>query len=180
MDSADAIAPTAQSIACLRHRASGQAAGVQWSGYGRLLYFTVSFEVFVSGDRGRLMEAWLAWWMERPRSRWQELVVGLGRGTQGKFAVMDASRDRGVWWGGLLWARYKELNGETRVSCGDADGDGDLEIAIGMGRHPQYGGWLELVGGLESNFQHVRWLRVPWTLYNSTEGSTRPAFGQVH
>ena len=83
------------------------------------------------------------------------------------------------------WARfrindYNLADGQTWVSAGDSDGDGDLEIAIGIGRYPQYGGWVQLIGGLESNFQFLRWLRVPWAQYNSTEGSTRPVFGQVH
>ncbi|GEM_PF-3008427 len=179
VDSADAIAPTATSRACLVHRATGQAAGVQWSGYGRLLYFTVPIEAFEPGDRVELMRASLSYLMERPRSRLQELVVGLGRGGNGTFLVMDATRNLGTWWGRMRWAAYDSAVGETRVSCGDVDGDGRDEFVVGLGSWPTSGGFVQVIDDSGGGFAHLAWVRLGLPAYNAADGQTETACGDV-
>ena len=179
VDSADAIAPTAASRACLVHRSTGQAAGVQWAGYGRLLYFTVPIEAFEPVKRRELMSASLAYLMERPRSRLQELVVGLGPGGRGSFLVMDATRSLRTWWGGVQWAPYNDAVGETRVSCGDVDGDGRDEFVVGLGSWPSNGGFVEVFDDAAGGFAHLAWVRLNLPAYNAVDGQTETACGDV-
>ena len=67
-----------------------------------------------------------------------EIIVGLGR-VQGApgipggyFAVLDDDYSV-IAWGQVEWPEYNQINGETRLACGDIDGDGIAEIIIGLG-----------------------------------------------
>jgi hypothetical protein len=77
----------------------------------------------------------------------------------------------------VQWAAYNSANGETRPACGDVDGDGKDEIIIGLGQGG--GGWLEVFDDAASGYAHLAWPRVAWDGYNSANGETRPAGGDV-
>jgi len=77
------------------------------------------------------------------------------------------------------WREYKALDGETRIATGDIDGDEGDEVVIGFGPV----GLLGLAGGrfeiLDDDFTHLAWGQVDWPDYNSANGETRPAIGDV-
>lgn len=113
-----------------------------------------------------------------------EVVVGLGRGGNGYFVVLDdaasefADRDEQSWFRVDL-AGYNAANGETRPAVGDLDGDGVDEIVLGLGS----GGWSQLLvfddmrGGLAP--MGPGWIQSGWEGYHQADGSTRPAVGDV-
>ncbi len=179
VDSADKVAPTADAQACLLHRSDGRAAGVQWSGFGRLLYLTVPLEAFHPDDRISLMRQSLAWLLNRPRSRVAELAIGLGQGGAGKFLVMDAARSIPIGWQQVTWAAYNAASGETRVACGDVDGDGRDEFVVGLGSFPQNGGFVEVIDDAGGGYAHLAWIRLQLAAYNAADGSTEVACGDV-
>ena len=179
VDSADEVAPTADAQACLLHRSDGRAAGVQWSGFGRLLYLTVPLEAFHPDDRISLMRQSLAWLLDRPRSRVSELAIGLGQGGAGKFFVMDAARGIPIGWQQVTWAAYNAASGVTRVACGDVDGDGRDEFVVGLGSFPQNGGFVEVIDDAGGGYAHLAWIRLQLGAYDASDGSTEVACGDV-
>ncbi len=109
--------------------------------------------------------------------------------TPGAFAVFMAGQSdfRSVSWIRLPWDTYNAVGGETRVACGDVDGDGRDEIVVGTGPYPANGGWLAVFedgvpdaaayGGVR--FPIRAWIRLPFTDYNAANGESRPAVGDV-
>ncbi len=111
-----------------------------------------------------------------------EIVVGLGAGGQGTFYVFDDATDGfGVVGSAQLpWAAYNQnpSGGETRVSCGDVDGDGLAEVVVGLGAGGQ-GRWA-VFEDLWQGFAFGRWNTIEWSEYvTSGAGTTRPACGDV-
>lgn len=108
-----------------------------------------------------------------------ELVIGLGPYTPsgGWLAVFeDASAGGGLMrWVRVPWSAYNAADGETWPSCGDLDGDGTDELVVGLGRYTAIGGRVAVLreGTL------WKWLRVPWSAYNSASGETRPSCGDT-
>lgn len=77
------------------------------------------------------------------------------------------------------WREYKALDGQTRIASGDIDGDERDEVIIGFGPVGLFG----LPGGrfeiLDDDLSHLAWGQVDWPDYNSINGETRPAIGDV-
>lgn len=78
------------------------------------------------------------------------------------------------------WPEYNELSGETRIATGDIDGDGKQEIVIGLGpvaaADDMPRGAFQV---LDDDFQPLTWGQVSWPEYNSLNGETRPAIGDL-
>jgi hypothetical protein len=64
------------------------------------------------------------------------------------------------------------------VQC-DLDGDGSYELVIGLGSYPSNGGWIEIKDDAAAGYVHLDWLRIDWANYNSADGQTWPACGDV-
>ena len=111
-----------------------------------------------------------------------EIIVGLGPVpgdsslAAGWFEVIDDDATH-LTWGKIQWTDYNSTNGEARPACGDVDGDGKDEIIIGLGRGG--GGWVEIFDYDSATVCHKAWTRLQWSLYNSTQGETRPTSADV-
>ena len=112
---------------------------------------------------------------------WDEIVVGLGSGSGGWIEVLHINAAHTGYqhmaWLQVPWSYYNNINGETRVAVGDLDGDGKAEIVVGLGKDGS--GYLAIFGDATTGFAFKRWLRVPWGAYNSSDGETRPAVGDI-
>ena len=105
-------------------------------------------------------------------------VIGLGPGGGGwmdevNLAPPHTRRD----WFGVPWSAYNTDNGETRPVFCNLDGEGSHELVVGLG--PGGGGWVEVRAGLDGNFAHQEWTGVPFSMYNTANGETRPACGDL-
>jgi hypothetical protein len=80
-------------------------------------------------------------------------------------------------WVRVPWPLYNNANGATHPTCGDFDGDGRDEIAIGLGTYTTTGGYVEIRDDAVAGFAHLAWVRVPWPMYNAANGATCPAAG---
>jgi hypothetical protein len=112
-----------------------------------------------------------------------EIIIGLGSYATngGWFEVFDYEGSSLVHtaWGRVSWWAYNTANGETRPACGDIDADGRDEIVIGLGSYPANGGWFEVFDYEASSLVHTAWGRVSWWAYNTANGETRPACGDI-
>ncbi|MDL1960780.1 MAG: hypothetical protein LWX01_03635, partial [Deltaproteobacteria bacterium] len=113
-----------------------------------------------------------------------EIIVGLGPvpGNSsipgGWFEVLDDDFSH-LAWGRVNWGAYNSANGETRPACGDVDNDGNDEIVVGLGTYTTNGGWMEVFDYAGGAVTHKDWVHVNWPTYNSANGETRPACGDV-
>ena len=113
-----------------------------------------------------------------------EVVVGLGRGGQGMVYVGNLTGANSFTFASSLQVpsivpNYNNNNnlGETRPAVGDLDGDGRPEIVVGLGQGGN--GYLAVYGSTASGYQLRQWLQVPNPGYNSSNGETRPAIGDI-
>ncbi len=110
-----------------------------------------------------------------------DIVVGLGRGGAGEFEVFGGASGGYAHraWGYVPWSAYASYDGQTRVACGDLDGDGRAETAVGLGPYPGNGGWVFLFEDAAAGYAYANVTRAGWTTYNNTSGETRPAIGRL-
>jgi hypothetical protein len=105
-----------------------------------------------------------------------EVVVGLGHGSQGWIAVFDdAAHDyRLVRWLQLPWPWYNAVTGAIWPAVGDLDGDGRDEIVAGLGRMGQ--GYVAVFEDAAQGYALKAWRRVSWPWFNTVgSGETHPA-----
>jgi hypothetical protein len=108
-----------------------------------------------------------------------EIVLGLGNGGGGWFAVLDdaSANFQHMRWNQVNWPWYNARNGRTHPAVGDVDGDGVSEIVLGLGSGST--GWMAVINNATSNFSHRRWIQSNWSVYNVANGTTYPALGDV-
>lgn len=108
-----------------------------------------------------------------------EIVVGLGEGAGGWFAIFDdlAAGHALMTWKRVSWSAYNAGRGETRPAIANIDGGSYSEIVIGLG--PTGGGWLELFDDAGAGFAPLTWLRSSYGSYNESNGETFPAAGDL-
>ena len=106
-------------------------------------------------------------------------VIGLGPGGGGRMdevslSAPHARRDRFS----VPWNACNTANGETRPVFCNLDGEGHHELVVGLG--PGGGGWVEVRERLDDgDFAHQAWTGVPFSTYNTANGETRPACGDL-
>jgi len=125
------------------------------------------------GDEGTLVRWGLAFVRDRSGQN-ARLVLGCGASGQGWVQALDADLRRAT------WTRHLQDGytlGETRPSCGDVDGDGLEEMAIGVGRGGA--GWVALRDDETHGRALLAWLRVPDEAYCAANGETRPSLGDI-
>jgi len=108
-----------------------------------------------------------------------EIVAGLGTGGAGWIEIFDdaAAGYAHVAWKQVAWAAYNAGDGSTHPAAADIDGDGKAEIVLGLG--PGGAGWLEVLDDAANGYRHKSWFQVKWTAYNTANGTTYPAAGDV-
>ncbi len=102
-----------------------------------------------------------------------EIAIGLGSGAGGWVEIIDHDFSH-LDWLQVAWSAYNAANGATYPAAGDLDGDGLAELVIGLGTYPAAGGWFEVKDDQNTAFGHLSWGRLHWSVYNNTNGNTRP------
>lgn len=136
-------------------------------------------------------------WQDSSTGRWQvfvrrlllggpadypmEIVAGPGRGGAGRYQVWD---DRTTNYAPLdlrtvPWPAYDAAVGEIHPAFGDLDGDGQDEVVLGYGTYPSAGGWMAVFRDRAGQFKTLKWVRLPWSVYNAANGAIYPACGDV-
>jgi len=110
-----------------------------------------------------------------------EIIIGLGPhpADGGWFEIFEYSSGRVAHkaWRRVNWGAYNGGGGQTRPACGDIDGDGSDEIIIGL--DGSGGGWIEVFDDALAGYTHLAWGRINWGAYNSANGESWPACGDV-
>jgi hypothetical protein len=108
-----------------------------------------------------------------------EIVLGLGSGGGGWIEVLQSSAGgyNHESWFQVNWPDYNASNGTTWPAVGDIDGDGRAEIVIGLGLGS--GGWVEFLDDKAAGYVHLKWFQLPWDAYDSANGETHPAVGNL-
>ena len=108
-----------------------------------------------------------------------EILLGLGKGSEGKIPVYSyiLGAVKLKTWLQAGTSSYRTENGETRVACGDIDGDGVDEILIGFGKGGQ--GMMELHDDALHDFSILSRLQMPDERYSIAFGETNPAIKDI-
>ncbi len=110
-----------------------------------------------------------------------EVVLGLGTfPSNGGWQVVLGGSNRSyvrLRWTRVPFTAFTAAGGETWPACGDLDGDGREELAIGLGVGGQ--GRVEFRDDLGASLAHQAWGAVPWAEYASARGETRPCCADV-
>jgi|GEM_PF-2122211 len=105
-----------------------------------------------------------------------EILLGLGPGSGGRIPVYSyilGAVTLKTWLSPAGEPAYRDENGETRLSCGDMDGDGMDEILVGFGHGGQ--GMMELHDDGLHDFSVISRLQMSDEDYNMASGETYPA-----
>ncbi len=97
-------------------------------------------------------------------------------GTQLEVLGMEREFDQRILLGDEA---YLAATHEARLATGDIDGDGKDEVVVGfasVGESGMPGGKFQI---LDDDFSHLLWGQVTWPDYNSRNGETRPAVGDI-
>ena len=106
------------------------------------------------------------------------ILIGLGSGGNGYVEEIDAVGPHGnMSWVDTNWRNYSTAVGETRPALCDVDGDSRYELVLGLGATGS--GYLEVKDDSFTGYAHLAWLNVNWTSYNSSNGETYPACGDL-
>lgn len=112
-----------------------------------------------------------------------EIVLGTGPfpAAGGFMVALDDARRafRRITWFRLPWSTYNAAVGATRPAIGDLDGDRRGEIVTGLDSYPVNGGWFHVREDLSAGLAHIQWVRYANVAYNTANGETRPATGDV-
>lgn len=103
-----------------------------------------------------------------------ELVVGLGEGSNGWVAMLDDA-EAGyalLAWVQVSWPAYNLANGAVHPAVGNFDEDEADEVILGLGGASE--GWMQILDDANSRFAGLSWTRLPWAAYAETYGETRP------
>jgi hypothetical protein len=109
-----------------------------------------------------------------------EIVIGLGAGGYGWYEVFDdaVANYAHLSWQQVAWPAYATRStAVVRPAIGNVDGSGSGEIILGLGAGSN--GWLVIVNGASGNYSHRTWLQVAWPGYNTSNGATFPAAGDI-
>lgn len=111
-----------------------------------------------------------------------EIVIGLGKGGEGVLEVFEYDQG-GIYhreWIKGSWDEYNAASGESRPALGDINQDGTDEIIVGLGPSDSTpglpAGFFDLI---DSTFAHMAWGKIAWPDYNSANGETWPAAGDI-
>ncbi|GEM_PF-2829693 len=112
-----------------------------------------------------------------------EIVAGLGSyPAAGGYALVFDDGRQGYAYLRMIrlpWSAYNAGNGETRVACGDLDGDRREEIVVATGTYAGAGGMWAVFEDMASSNAFVGWQRMAWAQYNAADGQLWPACGDV-
>jgi hypothetical protein len=107
------------------------------------------------------------------------VITGLGEMSVGYMEAFAPDYSHGDWLR-VDWWDYSSANGEARLATGDIDGDGKYEVVIGLapvsGDPSVPGGYFQV---LDDDYTHLAWGRINWSGYNSANGESWPACGDV-
>jgi hypothetical protein len=122
-----------------------------------------------------------------------EIVVGLGNGGGGWARLFDDATTGfapvpgtppGGGWLRAPWVSYNSANGSLHPAVGNLDGDPRAEIAFGFGGGGA--GWVHLVDDQAAGFAGLSgtpgaggWLQLGWPAYQTANGETWPAIGDL-
>jgi|GEM_PF-6326463 len=141
-------------------------------------YYWRTLAVDDGGNLGPWSETWS--FIVAPASR-SEVAMGLGNGARALFADFDDGVAAHAFraWKRVPWSAYgnDDSGGQTHTSQGDLDGDGLDEVVVGFSGDGA--GWLVILRGIGGGHAVVRWIRVPWSAYNTARGTTWPACGSI-
>ncbi|MGH9370297.1 MAG: hypothetical protein ACRD15_02065, partial [Vicinamibacterales bacterium] len=110
-----------------------------------------------------------------------EVVVGLGRNSQGHVEVFD---DAAVGmghkaWLQVSWPEYAAAVGETHPAVGNMDGDAAMEIVLGLAEFVGQGGHFELRDDSAGAHASRGWRNVGRGDVYIAGGATFPAVGRL-
>ena len=108
-----------------------------------------------------------------------EIVLGLGKGSAGWMQIVSNATAKFAHrtWLQVAWPTYTAANGTTFPAVGDIDSDGRGEIVAGLGKGSD--GWFQIFNDASANFESMKWDRIAWPTYDSHDGETHPAIGNV-